>query len=120
MRKQDRVNLDKVSLRQQGYKRIKLVHLFDYYNDIEKCVTVYKARLKGQNYFKYFFPNELNPNVIWEKIKPDNVLSYHEDFIETGIIYNALVEKEDTKVIKLIKYYPLTGEIDETEVTFDG
>lgn len=123
MLKEQRIDLDYNSLKQQKYKKIKLVNIFDYDEDYETCVTVYKAKKNKQWDFKYFFPNELNPDILWDKITKElkvNVVSYHSDFISDGIIFNALIDNNGDKSILLIKYIPKTGEIIKKAATFDG
>ena len=112
MKKQERIKLDRNALQEQGYTRIKLIHIFDYYNDYKRSVTVYRAKKGKDTYFKYFFDNELNPNTIWEEVKKHitgEILNYHNDFMSGGIVYNVLVQENNKKRIDLISYHPING-----------
>ena len=67
-------------------------------------------------------PVEL-PKEIWKNIEKEldaEVLSYHEDFREDGLIYNALIEKDNNKSILLIKYIPTTKEIIIKEIEYNN
>ena len=112
MTRQDRIKLDRSSLKQNGYSKIKLLHLYDYYNDIKRSTTIYRAKKDGELKLQYFFDKELNPDVIWKQIEEsiqDEVISYHNDFKESGIVYNVLVQKELNKSLLLISYHPING-----------
>ena len=112
MTRQDRIKLDRSSLKQNGYSKIKLLHLYDYYNDIKRSTTIYRAKKDGEVHLQYFFDKELNPDVIWKQIEEsiqDEVISYHNDFKESGIVYNVLVQKQLNKSLLLISYHPING-----------
>lgn len=112
MTRQDRIKLDRSSLKQNGYSKIKLLHLYDYYNDIKRSTTIYRAKKDGELKLQYFFDKELNPDVIWKQIEEsiqDEVISYHNDFKESGIVYNVLVQKQLNKSLLLISYHPING-----------
>jgi len=123
MNRTDRVAADRRFLKEQGYKKIKLINMFDYYKDHEKAVSVYMAKLGKEKHFKYFFPNELNPDTIWDELIndiPQEILSYHMDFKQSGLIYNVLVNDNDNKKLLLINFNPIDRSYILKEAEFDG
>lgn len=123
MTKQERIKLDRTSLINQGYKKIKLINTFDYYNDYETSVTVYRAKIGKETHFKYFYPIELEPNKVWEQIKTgiqETILSYHMDFNTNGLVFNALIEQDNKKKVLLINYSPTDSEVIKKVAEFDG
>lgn len=123
MNRQERIRLDEKNLHNMGYKKVQFKGLYDYFNNIETCTTKYICKKGKDKYTQYICPNELNPKEIWKNIEKEldaEVLSYHEDFREDGLIYNALIEKDNNKSILLIKYIPTTKEIIIKEIEYNN
>lgn len=123
MTKQERIKLDHKTFKDMGFKGIKFIALYDYFNNIELSTTKYTMKKGKERFTQYLFNKDINPDVIWEQIHKEldhDILSIHTDFIETGILYNVLVEKDDIKSILLIKYNPTNGDIDIKEAEIDG
>ena len=122
MTKQERIKLDRKTLYDMGFKKIKFIALYDYFNDISLSTTKYTVKKGKVKYDQYLFNKDINPNTMWEQIKDTldyEILSVHSDFNKNGIIYNALVEKDNTKSLLLISFNPSNGETTIKEAIYD-
>ena len=122
MTKQERIKLDRKTFHDMGFKKIKFVALYDYFNDMSIATTKYTVKKGKERFTQYLFNEDINPDVIWEQIKKEldyDILSVHPDFNDNGIIYNTLVEKDNIKSILLISFTPATGEILIKEAEFE-
>ena len=123
MTKQERIKLDRKTFYDMGFKKVKFIALYDYFNNIELCTTKYEMKKGKEKFTQYLFNKDINPDIIWEQIDKEldyDILSVHTDFVETGILYNVLVDKDKIKSILLIKYNPTNGKIDIKEAEIDA
>ena len=122
MTRQERIRLDTKNFKDMGFKRIKFLGLYDYFDSIKDCTTKYSMKKGKEQFTQYLFNKDIDPNTIWEQIAKEidyDILSVHPDFNNNGIVYNALVEKDNIKSILLINYIPGTGEIIIKEAEFN-
>lgn len=125
MTKQERIKTDRKMFKQLGFKSIKFIELFNYYDDYEKAVTIYRVK-EGKEYLtQMLFPDKLNPQDIYNSIKEQlekdlkvNILDHRFEFQESGLIYNILCEDEHKleQEFIFVKYNPLTCEVTYTEI----
>lgn len=109
MQKNERIKKDKRDLKRQGYKHVRLLEYYNYYDDNENALTKYIAQKGKQKEHKYFIPTKLNPDVLWESIKltiDKEIIEYNYDYTDKGFIANVLLEGNTKRSAMLIKITP--------------
>jgi len=109
MLKKSRIKKDTQFLKQNGYKRIRLTKSYDYFKDWNLAAMVYNCKKDGQFFEQVIIDKEYDFKTIYkDKVKREiedyDVLHVKQDIDTHGIVYNLVMEKDNTTYLGFFSY----------------